>query len=433
MKRISLLMCLLACIAVVAVGCRVNVETSSTTGSSDASESDSGVDIELPSAGGMPMPDDIKAGMTSEPTEGNVPASEEATDGSERTPEMNVTKSSFGKTEDGQEIDLYTCVNANGLIAKLTNYGAIVVSLETPDRDGKLANINLGFDKLDGYLQRHPYFGSTVGRFCNRIAKGKFTLDDQEYTLATNNDPNHLHGGDAGFDKQVWSAEEVRTDDAVGVKFSRRSPDGEEGYPGNLDVTVVYTLTNDNELKVEFTATSDKPTPINLTNHNYWNLGGAGSGTIEEHELQIEADNYLPVDETLIPTGELAAVKDTPLDFATPHKIGERLKQIEADPVGYDHCFALRSQDGSLALAATVKDASSGRVMEIFTTQPGIQFYTGNFLDGSESAGGFEQYGAFCLETQHYPDSPNQPEFPSAILKPGETFKQTTVHKFSAE
>jgi aldose 1-epimerase len=415
-------------------GCRARSvpDSSSSTGSNTtASEADPGVDIEIPDPTAEGSGTESKAESTKETTE-NPAATEEST-ATEKKSEMSIAKTSFGKTADGQEIDLYTCTNSNGLIAKFTSYGAIVVSLETPDRDGKLANINLGFDKLDLYLERHPYFGSTVGRFCNRIAKGKFTLDDKEYTLATNNDPNHLHGGDAGFDKQVWKAEEVETDEAVGVKFTRRSPDGEEGYPGNLDVTVVYTLTKDDELKVEFTATSDKATPCNLTNHNYWNLAGAGSGTIEEHEVQIESDKYLSVDDTLIPTGELADVKGTPLDFTTPHKLGERLKQIKADPVGYDHCFALRSQDGSLALAARVKEPGSGRVMEIYTTQPGIQLYTGNFLDGSEGNGGYNQYGAFCLETQHYPDSPNQPEFPSTILKPGETYSQTTIHKFSAE
>ena len=345
---------------------------------------------------------------------------------------MKIEKTPFGKLDDGSPVDLYTCTNAKGLVLKLTNYGAIVVALETPDREGKLANINLGFDSLDGYLKGHPYFGSTVGRYCNRIAKGKFSIDGQEYTLAVNNGENHLHGGLKGFDKQVWQAEEVRTDSAVGVKFTRTSPDGEEGYPGTVEATVVYTLTNDNELKIEFTATTDKPTHVNLTNHNYWNLAGAGAGPILDHEVQIEADKYLAVDAGLIPTGE-AAVEGTPLDFRTPHKVGERIQQIEADPVGYDHCFVLRNQDGSLALAARVTDPSSGRVMEIYTTQPGIQFYTGNFLDGSEGSGGHAQHTAFCLETQHYPDSPNHPEFPTTLLKPGETYQQTTVHKFSAE
>ena len=351
----------------------------------------------------------------------------------EKKNKMTVKKRSFGKTGDGKKVTLYTCTNANGLVMKLTTYGAIVVSLETPDRDGKLANITLGFDSIEGYMPRHPYFGATVGRFCNRIAKGKFTLDGKEYQLATNNAPNHLHGGDAGFDKVLWKGRTVKTDDAVGVEFRYKSKDGEEGYPGNLKVAVVYKLTNKNEFTVEFTATTDKATPINLTNHNYWNLAGAGSGTIHEHELTVSADKFLAVDDTLIPTGDLTDVKNTPLDFTKAKKIGTDLAKIKSDPVGYDHCFVLRKQDGKLNLAARVKDPKSGRVMEIYTTQPGLQFYTGNFLDGSESNGGFKQYEAFCLETQHYPDSPNQPSFPSAILKPGETFKQTTVHRFSVE
>ena len=347
--------------------------------------------------------------------------------------EMKIEKSSFGKTSDGQEASLFTCTNANKLVLKLTDYGAIVVAMETPDRNGKLANINLGFSKLDGYLARHPYFGATVGRYCNRIAKGKFTLDGKEYTLAVNNPPNHLHGGEKGFDRHLWKGVEIKSADGVGVKFSRRSPDGEEGYPGNLEASVTYTLTNENELKVEFTATTDKATPVNLTNHNYWNLAGAGSGTILDQEITIQADKYLPVDAGLIPTGELADVKGTPLDFTQPHKIGERIKEIKADPVGYDHCFVLRSSDGSMALAARAKDPKSGRVMEIRTAQPGIQFYSGNFLDGKPVNGEYQQYAGFCLETQHYPDSPNQPSFPSTILKPGETYSQTTIHRFLAE
>jgi aldose 1-epimerase len=302
---------------------------------------------------------------------------------------MRIEKTPFGKTGDGQAVTLFTCTNELGLTLKLIDYGAIVVALETPDRNGRLANINLGFSKLDGYLERHPYFGATVGRYCNRIAKGKFSLNGQEYTLATNNGANHLHGGIKGFDKHIWQAAEVKTADSVGVKFTRRSPDGEEGYPANLDVAVVYSLTNRNELKVDFTASTDKPTVVNLTNHNYWNL--------------------------------------------SPHKIGERIKQIKADPVGYDHCFVLRSQNGELSVAARVKEPSTGRVMEILTTQPGIQFYSGNFLDGSAGNGGYQQYEGFCLETQHYPDSPNQPKFPSTVLKPGDSFKQTTVHRFSVE
>lgn len=346
---------------------------------------------------------------------------------------MNVEKTPFGKTEDGQQASLFTAVNARGLILKLTDYGALVVSLETPDRDGKLANINLGFKTLEGYLQRHPYFGATVGRYCNRIAKGKFELNGKTYTLATNNGPNHLHGGEKGFDRHLWNSEIVKNDHEVGVRFSRRSPDGEEGYPGNLDASVTYTLTNDDELKVEFSATTDAPTVVNLTNHNYWNLKGAGAGDILGHELTLAADKYLPVDDGLIPTGELTDVKGTPLDFTSPRRIGERIKQIKADPVGYDYCFALRSQDGSMALAARVVEPASGRVMEIHTTQPGIQFYSGNFLNGETSNGGYKQYEGFCLETQHYPDSPNQPAFKSTVLKPGEKYSQTTIHKFSAK
>ncbi len=346
---------------------------------------------------------------------------------------MSIVKSSFGTTPDGTAVDLYTCTNANGLVLKMTNYGAIVVALETPDRDGNLANINAGYDAVEDYIKGSPYFGATVGRYCNRIANGRFTLDGQEYTLATNNGENHLHGGTVGFDKVVWEATSVETADGVGVKFHRVSPAGEEGYPGNLDVTVVYTLTNQNELKVEFTANTDQPTVLNLTNHNYWNLRGIGSGNHYDHEVQIEADKYLAVDDGLIPTGELADVAGTPLDFRTPRPIGERIHQIDADPVGYDHCYALRNQDGTLTLAAKVRDPASGRVMEIFTTQPGIQFYTGNFLDGAPTNGGLKQHEAFCLETQHYPDSPNQPAFPATVLRPGETYSQTTVHKFSVE
>lgn len=349
---------------------------------------------------------------------------------------MKIEKSPFGKTAEGQEATLYTCVNANGLKLAMTDYGATVVSLETPDRDGKLANITLGFPSLDGYLQRHPYFGSTVGRYGNRIAGGKFSLDDKPYTLATNNGPNHLHGGKKGFDALVWQAEPVQTADGVGVKFTLRSPDGDEGYPGNLDVVVNYTLTNTNELKIEYEAKTDAPTVVNLTNHCYWNLGGAGSGKILDHELMLAADKYLPIDATSIPTGELAAVADTPLDFTKPTKIGARIEALKQPPhetKGYDHCFSLRGQEGKLELAARVKDPASGRVMEILTTEPGIQLYTGNFLDGTEGGNKYQQHDAFCLETQHYPDSPNRPEFPTTRLNPGQTLRSTTVHRFSVD
>lgn len=378
--------------------------------------------------------------VTQTPTE---PPAEKPSDPSPEKPadpvpvveaKMSITKSPFGKTEDGQAIDLYTCRNPDGLVVKLTNYGAIVVSVETPDRDGKLANITLGFPTLDGYLKRHPYFGATVGRFCNRIAGGKFKIGDQEYTLAKNNGENHLHGGVKGFDKAVWQAQTIDTPEAVGVQFTYVSQDLEEGYPGNLLATATYKLTSANELHVEFLAETEKATPVNLTNHNYWNLGGAGSGTILEHQLTLSADKYLEVGPTLIPTGKLADVAGTPLDFTTPQAIGSRLKEIVADPVGYDHCYVVRAEPGAaMALAARVKDPASGRVMEIRTTQPGIQFYTGNFLNGTPDNGGYKQYEAFCLETQHFPDSPNQPTFPNTVLQPGEKYRQVTVHKFSVE
>lgn len=342
---------------------------------------------------------------------------------------MDAQKSPFGKTPDEISVDLYTCTNANGLVLKMTNYGAIVVSLDAPDRDGNLANVNLGFPSLDGYLVRHPYFGSTVGRYCNRIAKGKFTVDGEQYTLATNNGENHLHGGDVGFDKAIWDAEPVESESAVGVRFTYLSRDGEEGYPGNANVTAVYTLNNDNELTVEFMAQTDKACPVNLTNHCYWNLAGAGSGTILDHELMIAGDKYLPVNDSLIPTGDLADVAGTPLDFIKPARIGTRLDQVN----GYDHCFVLRGDAGEMKPAARVKDPETGRVLEIRTTQPGIQFYAGNFLDGTDASGGYKQHEGFCLETQHFPDSPNQPSFPSTILKPGDTYKHTTVHRFFTE
>ena len=375
--------------------------------------------------------DDVAPAVTGGATATSATTATTSESGTDK--KMNIETSSFGTTSDGDEVTLYTCTNQNGLVLKMIDYGAIVVAVETPDREGKMANITQGFDSLAGYLQRHPYFGATVGRFCNRIAKGKFTLDGEEYTLATNNGPNHLHGGEQGFDKRMWKGEPIQSDTGVGIKFTYTSPDGEEGYPGNLATTVVYTLTNANELKIEFTATTDKATPVNLTNHNYWNLAGAGVGTIKDHELSLTADKALAVDDSLIPTGEMLDVADTPLDFRESHKIGDKLADTGLDPVGYDHCYALRSQDGSLALAAKVKDPNSGRVMEIHTTQPGIQLYSGNFLDGTDACGGFNMHQAFCLETQHYPDSPNQGSFPSSILRPGETFSQTTVHKFSVE
>jgi aldose 1-epimerase len=342
---------------------------------------------------------------------------------------MSISKTFFGRTPDGNEVSLFTCANANNLVLKLINYGATVMSLKVPDREGRKANVTLGFNSLEGYLQRHPYFGATVGRYCNRIAKGKFTLDGTEYPLATNDGPNHLHGGIVGFDKKVWNAEEVKTANSVGVKFSYQSKDGEEGYPGTLNVTAVYALTNNDELLIEFTAATDKATPVNLTNHSYWNLGGTGAGPILDHEYMITADQVLVVDDTLIPTGVVAEVSGGPFDFTRPRAIKAGIPKMK----GYDHCFVLREQDGKLSLAARVKEPKSGRVMEIYTTQPSIQFYTGNFLDGSASNGGFKRHEAFCLETQHYPDSPNQPKFPSTILRQGDIYSQATVHRFLVE
>jgi aldose 1-epimerase len=374
-------------------------------------------------------------------TAGAAPKADSPKSSAPKTP-MSIMKTAFGKTKDGAEVSLFTCTNKNGLVLKVMTYGATVVSIETPDKAGKLANIQLGFPTLDGYLQRHPYFGSTVGRYGNRIAKGKFSIDGKEYTLATNNGPNHLHGGLKGFDAVVWEPTEIKTPSGkVGVAFEYHSKDGEEGYPGNLDVTVMYLLNNDNEMEISYTAKSDKATVVNLTNHCYWNLGGAGSGDILKTQLTLSADKYLPIDAGSIPTGELAPVKGTAMDFTTPHAIGERIGELKKEPhqtKGYDHCYVLRNQTGKLgsaaeSLAARAKDPVSGRVMEVFTTEPGIQLYCGNFLDGSPGGNGYKQHEAFCLETQHFPDSPNQSEFPSTLLKPGETYRSTTVHKFSVE
>ncbi len=356
------------------------------------------------------------------------PSSEET-----REAKMELTQQPFGKTNDGKPVTLYVCKNANGCVLKVIDYGAIITAVEVPDRQGRLTNVTLGFPSLDGYLQRHPYFGATVGRYCNRIGGGQFQLEGKTYKLATNDGENHLHGGERGFDRWVWQAEPVRTDSSVGVKFSRTSPDGEEGYPGNVQATATYTLNNENELKMEFTATTDAPCPVNLTNHCYWNLAGAGAGTILDQEVMIAADQYVAVDDQLIPTGELPAVQGTPLDFTQSTNIGQRIDQVKGDPGGYDHCYVLRSRDGSLSLAARVHDPQSGRVMEVLTTQPGIQFYSGNFLDGADANGGYPQHAGFCLETQHFPDSPNHANFPNTILRPGEKLHQVTVHRFRVE
>jgi len=347
---------------------------------------------------------------------------------------MSVEKTPYGKLPDGRQADLFTLTNSAGMKARLTNYGAITISLEVPDRDGKTADVTLGYDTLEGWLGSTSYFGATVGRYANRIAKGKFTLDGKTYTLATNNDENHLHGGIKGFDKCLWDAETVETDGAVGVRFTYLSKDGEEGYPGNLKVTALYTLTDSGEFKAQFSATTDKTTVVNLAHHTYWNLGGAAAGDILGHELMLTADKYTPVDAGLIPTGELKDVKGTPMDFTAPTAIGVRIAQVEG---GYDHNFVLRNQDSTkVVLAARVVEPKSGRVMEIRTDQPGIQFYSGNFLDGTVTGKAgvvYKKHQGFCLETQHYPDSPNQPAFPTVVLKPGETYKHIMIHKFSTK
>jgi aldose 1-epimerase len=354
--------------------------------------------------------------------------------------EMRVEKEPFGTTLDGKKVDLYHLVNANGMKADITNYGGILVRLMVADRNGNLGDVVLGFDTLAGYLKGHPYFGALVGRYGNRIAKGKFTLDGKEYTLAINNmSANHLHGGLKGFDKAVWDVEPVKADDAVGLKLGYTSKDGEEGYPGNLKCTVTYWLTNNNELKLDYEATTDKPTPVNLTNHSYFNLAGAGSGDVLSHVITLHADRFLPVDRTLIPTGELRSVKGTPFDFTQPELIGQHINAHDEQVTfgkGWDHCWVLnKKKPGELTLCAEVLHPC-GRAMEMYTTEPAVQFYSGNFLDGSNVGKGGKVYRfryAFCLEAEHYPDSPNKPDFPSAILKPGETYHQTTIYRFSTK
>jgi aldose 1-epimerase len=343
---------------------------------------------------------------------------------------MRANRESFGKTPDGKQVDLYTLTNISGIRARITSFGAILVSLQVPDRRGNLGDITLGFDKLDGYLGAHPYFGATVGRYANRIGKAAFKLDGKVYKLAANNGENHLHGGTKGFDKVVWRLEDIgATVDGAIVKMSYVSEDGEEGYPGNLACSVTYTLTKNDELKISYEAETDKTTVVNLTNHSYFNLAGQGTGDILGHELMLNADKYTVVDEGLIPTGENRNVKNTPMDFTTPMAIGSRISQVKG---GYDHNYVLNS-GGTLALAAKVYEPTSGRVMEIHTDQPGVQFYTGNFLDGSITGKGgkvYKKHYGFCLETQHFPDSPNKPGFPSVVLKPGQKYTTETVHKF---
>ncbi len=349
------------------------------------------------------------------------------------------SKADFGTTKDGKKADLYTLTNANGLVAKITNYGGTMVELWVPDRDGKLGDILLGFDNIKDYEEKSPYFGSLIGRYGNRIGKGKFTLGGKEYTLAKNNDENHLHGGLKGFDKVVWDATPFKNSKGVGLKLHYLSKDMEEGYPGNLDVNVTYMLTDKNELTIEYMATTDKLTVCNLTNHNYYNLAGQGTRNNYDHQLMINADYFTPVDKGLIPTGELLPVKGTPMDFTKLTPIGARVDddftQLKYGG-GYDHNWVLKKKGSEMSLAAEVYEPTTGRVMDIYTNEPAIQFYCGNFLDGTFAGKEGKVYKhryAFCLETQHYPDSPNQPGFPTTTLRPGQVYKTKTVHKFTTK
>lgn len=342
-----------------------------------------------------------------------------------------ITAAPWGEA-DGKQVQLFTLTNGKGTQVKISNYGGTITSWVVADKNGGKSNIVLGFDSLSGYLAKPPYFGATIGRYGNRIAAAKFTLDGQNYTLAANNGKNTLHGGNKGFDKVVWDAAPA-TDGTPSLTLSYLSKDGEEGYPGNLKSTVKFTLTADNELQLEYNAETDKATPVNLTNHSYFNLSGDVSKGILGHTLWIDADRYTPVDTTLIPTGELKPVKGTPFDFTTPHTIGERIAQV---PGGYDHNFVLNKKGGDMPLVAWVQDSTTGRKLEVYTTEPGLQFYSGNFLDGTiknRDGQPIPKHGALCLETQHFPDSPNQPSFPSTILKPGEKYHTVTRYKVTVQ
>ncbi|WP_164102437.1 aldose epimerase family protein [Candidatus Laterigemmans baculatus] len=351
--------------------------------------------------------------------------------GAEERP-LKIESEVWGQTADGRNVHRFTLTNASGHSVEMIDWGATLVAVRVPDRDGKIENVVLGFERLEGYLQRHPYFGSTVGRFCNRIGGARFTLDGTEYRLAANLGETHIHGGKVGFDAQLWDAETFENGETIGIRFRLVSPDGQEGYPGTLEVVAEYSWNNQNELAYTFTATTDKPTVVNLTNHVYWNLAGAGNGLVRDHRIEIEADQVLDVDATLVPTGKLNEIADTPLDFRTSRAIGESIDQLP-ETKGYDHCYVVRGKKGTLRAAARVIDPQSGRIMDVRTTQPGMQLYTGNHLAGNDSSAGFGQHSAFCLETQHYPDAPNKPDFPSTRLDPDQTMSETTVHVFSTE
>lgn len=350
---------------------------------------------------------------------------------------MNIQKQFYGATQSGTPVDLYTLTNDHGVVVKITNYGGIITSIQTPDRNGQFDDIVLGFDTLEEYLGPHPFFGVLVGRYANRIAEGKFTLKGKQYTVARNAGGNHLHGGNKGFDKVVWEAETAGVGDEVSLRLTYFSRDGEENYPGNLSVEVTYTLTNNNELRIDYAATTDQTTILNLTNHTYFNLAGKGDNL--GHMMMLNADQFTPVNEQVIPTGELRSVEGTPLDFRTPTPIGTRIEQDDEQlrfGGGYDHNWVVNGQPGELRLAARVTEPSTGRALEVLTTQPGVQFYSGNMMPKSITGRGGQVYpwrGAFCLETQHFPDSPNHPNFPTTALEPGERFHEVTVFKFGVE
>jgi aldose 1-epimerase len=350
---------------------------------------------------------------------------------------QGIEKKPFGRLADGTAIDLYTLTNAKGGEVAIMTLGGVVVSLKVPDRAGKLGDVVTGFSALDDYVKGCPYFGAIVGRYGNRIAKGKFTLNGTTYSLATNNGPNHLHGGLRGFDKVVWQAKPTKGAAGAALELTYVSKDGEEGYPGTLGVTVTYTWTDASELRIDYAATTDKDTIVNLTHHSYFNLDGDGAGDILGHDLQINASRFTPVDEGLIPTGVLQPVAGTPFDFTKPHKIGERIdandEQIRRG-LGYDHNFVVDGAAGTLRTAARVFSAKTGRLLEVLSSEPGVQFYSGNFLDGTlhgKTGAAYNKRAAFCFEPQHYPDSPNQPAFPSTVLKPGEKYQTTTIYRFS--
>ena len=345
---------------------------------------------------------------------------------------MNTTKRVFGQMEDGREVYIFTLKNKNGLSAEITNYGGIVKSLIVPDRNGVLSDVVLGFDSFEEYLDDHPYFGALVGRYANRIAEGRFELDGKEYSLATNDGNNHLHGGVVGFDKQLWEYEILPDDDGPSLRLTLLSPDGDEGYPGNLSVEAIFTLNNNDELKISLKATTDKATPVNIAHHGYFNLTG-GVESVLGHELRINADRFTGVNDQLIPTGDLPLVEGTAMDFRELKAVGRDINQV---PGGYDHNYVLDGEEGDMRTAAILYEQSSGRLMEVITTKPGVQLYTGNFLDGTltgKEGIQYEKYWGLCLETQYFPDSPNQDGFPNTILRPGDEYNHTTIYKFETK